>query len=118
MADRTSSLSIPANWQEHFLIKRIDEKDIEIDLEQRNAILQALNAGARFIQIKKYTLMLNSIKSIDPKYEPDNIPPRPVEYYIYNGDATKEKVTKTLANGSDIELWDKLYANKLAISNL
>jgi len=43
----------------------------------RDEILKALNDGARFIQIGKYTLMLNSIKSIDPLWGEENIPPRP-----------------------------------------
>jgi len=79
MTDQKLSLltNIPAKWQERFLIKRIGEDDIEITLEQRDAILQALNAGTRFVQIKKYTIMLNSIKSIDPLWGDDNIPPRP-----------------------------------------
>jgi len=67
----------PSKWEEKFLIKRIDEQDIEITLEQRNAILKALNDGQRFIQVGKYTLMLNGIKSIDPKWGANNIPDRP-----------------------------------------
>lgn len=69
--------SIPEKWQEKFVIKRIGEDDIEITLDQRDAILQSLNAGTRFVQIKKYTIMLNSIKSIDPLWGDHNVPPRP-----------------------------------------
>lgn len=72
-----SQNSIPEKWRERFYIKRIGEDDIEISLEARDEILKALNAGTRFIQIGKYTLMLNSIKSIDPKWGNKNIPPRP-----------------------------------------
>jgi len=93
MEDQKLPLSIPSEWEERFLIKRIDEKDIIISLEERNSILDNLRKGIRFVQIGKYTLMLNSIKSIDPFYEPDNIPPKPGVY------ETKEK----------LELWEKLF---------
>jgi hypothetical protein len=73
----SSQNNIPEKWRERFYIKRIGENDIEISLEARDEILKALNAGTRFIQIGKYTLMLNSIKSIDPKWGNKNIPPRP-----------------------------------------
>jgi len=72
-----SQNEIPEKWRERFYIKRIGEDDIEITLEARDKILSVLNAGVRFIQIGKYTLMLNSIKSIDPKWGSRNIPPRP-----------------------------------------
>lgn len=110
MNDQKSSLSIPSEWQEHFLIKRIDEEDIKITLEERNAIIKALNDGTRFVQIGKYTLMLNSIKSIDPVYEPYNIPKRPREDWQYiteNGEMDRK-----LVNKDQIDLWDKLYGKK------
>lgn len=106
-----SALSIPNEWKEHFLIKRIEEEDIRVTLEERNAILQALTNGSRFVQIGKYTLMVNSIKSIDPVYEPDNIPPRPspkeLEAQLVEGKYVIE-YDHTLP-----ELWDKLYDKKL-----
>ena len=91
MGKQDSGLSLPtphgitlkdkATWEERFIIKRIDEKDIEITIQERNGILASLSAGDRFVQIGKYTLMLNGIKSIDPKYGNDNIPPKPKPYF-------------------------------------
>ena len=54
--------------EETLLIKRFDEKNIQITIKQRNLILEALNRGDRFIQVGKYTLMINAIKSIDPEF--------------------------------------------------
>lgn len=112
MADQTSALSIPPEWRERFFIKRIDEEDILITLEQRNAILKALNEGTRFIQVGKFTLMLNSIKSIDPVYPPDNIPPRPKpeEELVDIKDGTA--VTRVI-NQEKIDLWDSLYGSEV-----
>jgi hypothetical protein len=112
VADQTSALSIPPEWREGFLIKRIDEEDILITLEQRNAILKALNEGTRFIQVGKFTLMLNSIKSIDPVYPPDNIPPRPEpeEELVDIKDGTA--VTRVI-NQEKIDLWDSLYGSEV-----
>lgn len=111
MTSQNSSLSIPPEWEERFLIKRIGEEDIEISLKARDAILQALESGARFIQIGKYTLMLNSIKSIDPRWEPNNIPPRPRENVDIIG--TMGNVAKTqVTNQAEIDLWDQLYGGK------
>ena len=112
-----SNLSIPPEWEEKFIIKRINESDILINLDERNAILEALNDGQKFIQIGKYTLMLNAIKSINPRYEPDNIPPRPkLNYYMGTQFDKKRQVfiehnsTKPI-NQDEVDLWDKLYKN-------
>lgn len=69
--------SLPVKWQKRYLLKRIGEDDIEISLEARNEVLRALSSGVKFVQLGEYTLMLNSIKSIDPKWGDDNIPPAP-----------------------------------------
>lgn len=112
--NKDSSLSIPLKWQEKFFIKRIEEEDILITLEQRNVILKALNDGVRFIQIGKYTLMLNSIKSIDPRYEPDNIPPEPDLKDVFERIKDGKAIMRTGVNQKEIELWNKLYRkNKL-----
>ena len=108
----TSILSeIPEEWKERFIIKRIDEEDITITIEERNNILESLNKGTRFVQIGKYTLMLNAIKSIDPLFEPDNIPPRPKEQIEtkFGDDGIETK----LLNQDKINLWDKLYLPKV-----
>lgn len=96
---------LPEELQERFLIKRIEEKDIEISLNERDGILKALNEGQRFIQIGKYTLMLNSIKSIDPKFGKNNTPPRPTEQLeLVDGVATQTEDSKRLT-----KMWDELY---------
>jgi hypothetical protein len=117
-----TGLQIPSEWEEHFLIKRIDEESIKITLKERDFILKALNNGDRFIQIGKYTLMLNSIKSIDPVYEPDNIPPRPNEIeekYSFGMNLLTNKEENYINNKGDIverkkliQLWDSLYKNE------
>lgn len=100
---------IPEEWQEHFLLKRIEEEDIELTLQQRDAVLISLNKGDRFVQIGKYTLMLNSIKSIDPRYEPDNIPPRPKELNEIVGAVA----VQTIESKKETELWDSIFGKKL-----
>lgn len=118
MGDQSSQLShpiptgrIPAKWQERFLLKRIDEEDIVITLAQRDAILGALDAGARFVQIGKYTLMLNGIKSIDPYWPPNNVPPRPGEEHR-QVEIKDNKIFTEVVNQDEIDLWDQLFARK------
>ena len=89
-------------FKEKYLIKRIDEQDTEISVEERNEILRALNDGQRFIQLGKYTLMLNSIKSIDPKYGSKNIPPKPEPHFIGSEVGEDGVVHQRLANGGRI----------------
>lgn len=98
---------VPEKWQERFLIKRIDEEDIEITLIQRDAILRALNEGQRFIQIGKYTLMLNGIKSIDPKWGGKNIPPCPSEEIEI--EEIDGKYFQSVKNREEIKLWHELF---------
>lgn len=103
--------STPPNLQERFFIKRIDEEDIEISLEERNAILESLNKGVRFVQIGKFTLMLNAIKSIDPKWGAKNIPPIPKEEYG-EGKLVDGVMQQKLINKKEIDLWYELFANE------
>lgn len=102
-----NSLAIPSKWQEKFLLKRINEEDIELTLEQRNGVLIALDKGARFAQIGKYTIMLNAIKSIDPLWGDDNIPPQPKE--ITSTSIVGNKALTTITNQNEIDLWFKLF---------
>lgn len=98
---------IPEKWKERFIIKRIDEEDIDISLQERDMILSSLNKGQRFIQIGKYTLMLNGIKSIDPKWGPKNTPPRPKPQYRY--EEKGEKILQITTNEAEIEEWISLF---------
>jgi len=115
MAEGDSGLSvtqnnIPLEWRPRFVIKRIGEKDIIIEANQRKEILIALNEGDHFIQVGEYTIMLNSIKSIDPFYEPDNIPPKPKplsSISLVNGIAIE-----TITNQKEIDLWENIFKQK------
>ena len=104
----------PSKWEERFLIKRIGEDDIEITLGERDAILKALDQGQKYIQVKKYTLMLNGIKSIDPKWGEKNIPPKPrpiterVEEYVGSMAIIRERVE----NQREIEEWEALFGKE------
>jgi len=110
---------IPEKWRERYYIKRIGEDDIEISLQARDGILTALNNGVRFIQIGKFTLMLNSIKSIDPKWGSNNIPPRPKIRYINLGMNEKTGQVVREQNKEDIkelEKWHNLFGDKSSLS--
>ena len=121
MQNQKSDLSIPPEWRERFIIKRIGEEDIQISLNSRNEILKALNEGSRFIQIGKYTLMLNSIKSIDPYWQPNNIPPRPKIRNVHLGISEITGQMMIEDNKEDVkkaELWDKLFnRNKISVNS-
>lgn len=113
LSSTQSSLVVPEAWKEKYLIKRIDEDDIEISLEVRNEILKALQAGTRFIQLGKYTLMLNAIKSIDPKYGARNVPPRPElkEEVTDIFDPVTQKYTRTVKklNQQELDMYDSVF---------
>lgn len=106
----SNTLEIPSKWQERFLIKRIDAEDIEISLETRNAIVQRMQVGERFVQIGKITLMLNSIRSIEPKWGERNIPPKPkprYEYIIIN-----QQAVSVMVNQEEINEWEKFFGKE------
>lgn len=72
----------------------------------RDAVLTAMADGAKYVQIKTYTIMVNSIQSIEPYYPPDNIPPRPQPEREWGGPTEKSLALKAL--------WDEIYGgNKL-----
>ncbi len=119
--------SIPLKWQERFIIKRIKEGNILISLEERNAILQEMARGTNFVQVGKYTLMINSIKSIDPYWGPSNIPPRPSErpkkfehkrteingQTVFVRKETEESRKEREAIKKEQEEWDKIFGKRL-----
>lgn len=74
---QTGLVKRPAKWEERFILKRINEEDLELSLIERNAILQAMGNKDRFVQVRKYTIMINAISGIDPKWGEKNIPPYP-----------------------------------------
>lgn len=101
---------LPPEWQEKYLLKRIGEPDIVLTLDQRDAILKALLGNSRFIQVDKYTIMVNTIKSIDPMLGAKNIPDRPVEQFRITEGSTPNTITKTITNQAELDLWDKHFA--------
>lgn len=109
----STGLSLPEKWKKKYLIKRIDEADIEIGEEQRDGILKALQAGTRFVQIGEYTIMLNAIKSIDPKWGKDNIPPKPELEEVFKDELRDGTFYHILVsdNIKEIELWESIYAS-------
>ncbi len=54
--------------------------------------------------------MLNSMKGIDPKYEPDNIPPCPKKETT--GMVVKGVWKEEVLNQKKIDLWHELFGNK------
>ncbi len=111
-----SELAIPEKWQEKFIIKRIGEEDIVITLKTRDAILASLQTGIRFVQVGKYTLMLNAIKSIDPMWGEKNIPPRPKlkeEWEDYFDEETQTlKVDKISDNQDELDEYDRVFGER------
>lgn len=105
-----SALLIPSKWEEKFILKRIDENDIELTLNQRNAFIEAMARGDRFVQIGKYTIMVNSIKSIEPKWGEKNIPPRPDEKV--DEEIKGNTAILTVKNQEELDEWDRLFGNE------
>ena len=57
--------------------------------------------------------MVNSIQSIEPLFEGDNIPPKPKEVKKY--EQTENYYTYTVENQEELDLWEKLYGKKESI---
>lgn len=115
MENPKSDLSIPPEWRERFILKRIKQDDLHINLETRNEIIKAMSEGARFVQVQKYTIMVNSISSIDPYWGSLNIPPRPKIGQEYEG-VGKDQIVRYSDNKEDIkkrDLWDKIFGQKV-----
>lgn len=111
MPNQTSStLAIPPKWQPRYLLKRIGEEDIEIPLATRDAIVKALAAGLKYVQVGEYTIMLNAIKSIDPLWPPQNIPPRPKA--TADVEVKYGKAFTSISNQAELDLWDRLFGEK------
>ena len=112
MQSLISSSSIQSEIKKNFVIKRIDEEDIKISNGERMIILKALNAGVRFVQVRDYTLMINSIKSIEPftdrwypsfdNYAPESLPPAYTEEEQKQRIANMEK-TKAIFKGKIVD---------------
>lgn len=53
-------------YDQNYRIYRIGLKSIEISESTRNDVLSAMDSGKKYVQIDKYTVMLNNISSIEP----------------------------------------------------
>lgn len=63
------------NLELEFVLKRINQDDILITRKTRDVILQAMSGGAKFVQVRDYTVMINSICAIEPRWGEPNTPP-------------------------------------------
>lgn len=66
MADRMSLVKESKKYSQNYVIYRIGLKPIEVDQTVRDAILELMMQNKKFIQIDEYTIMINSISSIEP----------------------------------------------------
>ena len=114
MSDQKLLSSRPSKWEETFILKRIGDEDIKLTLQERNAILGALQAGSRFVQVRRYTIMVNAIKSIDPEFGEQNIPPRPQEQKAY--DVIDGKAMLKITNQGELDEWDRTFGNRRGIT--
>jgi len=103
------------DWKHSFIIKRINEPDMAITLQERNALLKAIDTpNLRFIQIGEYTIMLNSIKSIEPRWNGNTIPPKPVVNRVITNITGNTALYEYDANDIEkLDEWEKLYKDKL-----
>lgn len=96
-----AKLSLSSNYK-YYLIKRIDSDDIEISRETRDMILKAMADNARYVQVGEYTIMVNSIRSIEP-----SMPPKPKPQQNFDPDKGYY-----LTNQDEIDAWEKKYLNE------
>lgn len=95
-----------------FILKRIDEPELVLTLEQRNAIAEGYLRGDKAVIVGQHLIATFNIKSIDPMYGEDNIPPKPKAlpvFKIINAKAQSEKDPRDLKL---IEEWEKFYGKK------
>ena len=94
--------TLPEKWKPRYILKRFDDDDIEISRLQRDGIHDCILRGGKFVQIREHTIMLSTVRGIDPKWE-NNIPPCP--------DAIWEFVENkgVVVNKEEIEEWSKCF---------
>ena len=64
--ERMSLIKKSKEFSQNYVVYRIGLKAIEIDQTVRDIMLEFMNQGKKFIQVDDYTIMLNSINSIEP----------------------------------------------------
>lgn len=109
------NLLIPDKWKPKYLLKRINEEDIKISKVTRDEILKQLANGGRFVQIGEYTVMLNSIKSIDPLWGAKNIPPPPSMTLTTGEEYDKETNTykERFTINPEWEEWQAIFGKEI-----
>lgn len=106
LSDQTRQ-QLPEKWQEKYALKRIDEEDLTITENERRAFLEAIKLNERYIQLGRYTIMINSIKSIEPFWGRDNIPPRPKPTHAYLNPENRPP-----DSDDEGKQWDLYFAHK------
>ena len=56
------------NFNQNYIIHRVKLDPIEVSSRGRDEVLKALSGGSRFVQLGEYTIMVNTITSIEPLY--------------------------------------------------
>lgn len=107
------SEGLPEKWQKKYYVHVIGmESPILISEETKNNITEIMSRGMKFISLGEFTIMINSIKMIAPRYEPDNIPPMPTEQYKSYLNEETQIYIQELSNGEEIKLWKKMYGEQ------
>jgi len=52
--------------KQNYIVYRVKLKSIEVSNRGRDEILKSMASGQRFIQLGEYTIMVNTISSIEP----------------------------------------------------
>ena len=111
-------------YEKKYLLRRIGLEPIEITAQQRDGIVKSLEAGLKFVTIGEHVITLNAIQGVDPRYEPDNIPPRPKpkyeNAYMFSGknmspieyDENGDTRPATPSNKDELDQWDAMFASK------
>ena len=92
-----------------YLLKRIDEPDIELSLEQRNGVANAMVRGDKVIFIGQSMIATFNIKSMDPIYGPDNIPPKPDVMRLVKFENGLAKEVESEGDLARLKLWEEFY---------
>jgi len=102
---------LPDKWKPRYVIKRVNGDDLVITWKTRNQILRAMAEGAKYVQVKEYTLMVNSINSIDPVWGDVNRPPKPEPKKVVWFDELRQTGVESATSESleEIKLWEKLF---------
>lgn len=64
--DSVSLIPISKQFDQCYQINRVKQSSIYVSEDARNKVLDSLSSGKMFVQIGKYTVMLNTISSIEP----------------------------------------------------